>query len=74
MRLPVLIDDSVFNERLEKLVKALGDPVQAGVSLEEVADMVYTRRTRINPSVGEQAVIGTGRKKTTGPAMDDILG
>lgn len=77
MRPPIIIDDSLFNDRVSRLITTGGDAERAGVTLEEVADMIHTRRMRINPSAGDPVApkAPKGKKeKLTGPAVDDFLG
>lgn len=76
MRPPIIIDDPTFNDRVGRLTAVGGDEVRAGVSLEEVADLIYTRRMRINPQAGEPAAPKERKKKEkiTGAKMDDLLG
>lgn len=82
MRTPIVLDDPTFNDRLGRLVTANGDLERSGVTLEEVSDMIFTRMTRINPSIGEQIeaastkekVPRTKKEKVMGEKMDDLLG
>lgn len=77
MRPPIVIDDPVFNDRVSRLITTGGDAERAGVSLEEVADLIYTRRMRINPQAGEITVARATKpkkEKIVGAAMDDLLG
>lgn len=75
MRPPVVVDDQTFNDRVGRMVAVGGDMERAGLTLEEIADLVYTRRMIINP-LGE-ATIAKAKTKATkivGDKMDDLLG
>lgn len=77
MRPPIIIDDSTFNDRVNRIIATNGDSERAGVSLEEVADLIFTRRMRINPQAGEitaQRAAKPKKEKITGQAVDDLLG
>ena len=79
MRPPEIITDEVFNDRVSRLITTGGDSERAGVTLEEVADMIHTRRMRINPSAGDPIEtkapkVKAPKTKITGPAVDDLLG
>lgn len=76
MRPPIIIDDPTFNDRVTRLTLTGADLDRAGITLEEVADLVYTRRMRINPQAGEPAkvVVKTKKEKITGDKLDDLLG
>lgn len=76
MRPPILLDDTTFNDRLSRLITTQGDAERAGITLEEVADMIFTRRTNIGAVVSEPKVKAPKGAKTkiTGQAMDDLLG
>lgn len=76
MRPPELITDEVFNDRLSRLIITQGDAERAGITLEEVADMIFTRRTNIGVVDTTPKVKAPKAPKTkiTGQAMDDLLG
>lgn len=73
MRPPIVIDDNVFNDRVARLIATQGNAERAGVSLEEVGDMIYTRRMRINPSAGDPPAPKGKKEKITGAKLDDLL-
>lgn len=76
MRPPVLLDDPTFNDRLSRLITTQGDAERAGITLEEVSDMIFTRRTNIGVVDTTPKVKAPKAPKTkiTGEAMDDLLG
>lgn len=74
MRPSLIIDDPTFNDRVSRLTATNGDAERAGVSLEEIADLIYTRRMRINPQAGEPAAPKGKKEKITGAKLDDFLG
>ena len=79
MRPPIIIDDTLFNDRVQRLIAAEGDNEKAGISLEEIADLIHTRRMRINPmgqgSPSEPVSRGVKKAPIKGAsAIDDLLG
>ena len=79
MRPPIIVDEQVFTQRVAALIAAEGDNVKANILLEEVADLVYTRRMRINPigdSPPKEAKPKGARKASINGAqgIDDLLG
>ena len=79
MRPPIIIDDTLFNDRVQRLIAAEGDSEKAGIPLEEIADLIHTRRMRINPmgqgSPSEPVTKGVKKPPVKGAAaIDDILG
>ena len=79
MRPPIIIDDTLFNDRVQRLIAAEGDSEKASIPLEEIADLIHTRRMRINPmgqgSPSEPVTKGVKKPSVKGAAaIDDILG
>lgn len=77
MRPPIIIDDALFNDRVNRIITTNGDNDRAGVTLEEVADLIFTRRMRINPQAGEitaQRAAKPKKETLRGKAVDDLLG
>lgn len=77
MRPPLLIDPPTFDERIALLTAHGGDHIAAGLTLEEVGDMIFTRRTNVSPqsTVLKEPKAKAAPKRTTGAAkLDDLLG
>ena len=75
------LDEPTFNSHLAKLISANGELEKTDLSLQDIRNMIYTRRVKINPDV-EGAVDrakspktpSVNRKKVDGFGVDDILG
>lgn len=75
------LDDPTFNSYMAKLISSKGELEGTGLTLQDIRNMIYTRRIKVNPDV-EGAVEkakspksqSTNRKKVDGFGVDDILG
>lgn len=75
------LDDPTFNSHMAKLISSKGELEGTGLTLQDIRNMIYTRRIKVNPDV-EGAVEkakspksqSINRKKVDGFGVDDILG
>ena len=74
----VFLDEPTFKGMLEKLVASKGSLEGTGLSLQDIRNMVYTRRLKVDPNM-EQVVASTKKSKSTNRAtvegfgIDDLL-
>jgi hypothetical protein len=72
------LDEPTFNDYLQRLIKTKGELEGTGLVLQDIRNMIYTRRLKIDPNV-EAAVEkaketkSTNRKKVSGINVDDFL-
>lgn len=73
------LDEPIFQEMLNKLIASKGQLEGTGLILQDIRNMIYTRRLKVDPNV-EGAVAATKKTKSTnkakveGFAIDDLLG
>lgn len=72
---PILIDDATFNDRVKRLIASKGDLAAAGLTLEDVSDLTFTRMSNVNPNVAK-AVEEAPKRATpkAKPGLADLLG
>lgn len=76
----IFLEDNIFNAHLAKLISTKGELEGSGLTLQDIRNMIYTRRVKINPGV--QDVVekervkkpGTKKEKLSGMNVDDFLG
>lgn len=74
------LEEPIFKEMLDKLVTSKGVLEGTGLTLQDIRNMVYTRRLKVDPNM-EAAVEGakkkgksTNRATVEGFSIDDLLG
>lgn len=78
-----VLEEHEFSNHIAALIKSGGDIEAAGLTLDDIRNMIYTRRVRINPEIINQKEDEGGStvakpKKTRGPTikgadLDDFL-
>ncbi len=77
-----VLEDHEFSNHVAALIKSGGDIEAAGLTLDDIRNMIYTRRVRINPEVAAQKEDQSTEPKTKrgargptikGADLDDFL-
>lgn len=74
----VFLDEQTFNSNLQKLIATKGELEGTGLSLQDVRNMIYTRRIKVDPGVAniveKEKAAKVKKEKVSGFGVDDILG
>ena len=75
---PQYLEENIFNAHLAKLISTNGELEGSGLTLADVRNMIYTRRVKINPGIGDTFEAkakkpGTKKEKLSGMNVDDFL-
>ena len=62
-----VLDDVEFNSHVVKLINSGGSIEEAGLTLDDVRNMIYTRKVKINPEVLTQRSEGDDSGSSIAP-------
>lgn len=71
------LEDNIFNAHLAKLIATKGELEGTDLTLQDIRNMIYTRRVKVNPGVADAVEKvkkpGTKKEKLSGINVDDFL-
>jgi len=76
----VFLEDNIFNAQLAKLIATKGELEGSGLTLQDLRNMIYTRRVKVNPGIPDTGEVpktkkpGTKKERLSGINVDDFLG
>jgi len=74
----IFLEENIFNANLAKLISTKGELEGSGLTLQDIRNMIYTRRVKVNPGVADAVEKvkkpGTKKEKLSGINVDDFLG